>query len=285
MRKFRSLLLSDKEDILEISRNTWEGHDYLPHYFEEWISDEKCHTLAIEENGKIAALANLKIIDDGKTGWMEGLRVHPLFRGKGYASLVTEELVKMATIKGVKQIRYTTASVNESSLHLASKAGMERLYDLGVYWHDGVEKISWRKPSSGIEKLNIDEEFSLITESNLIPNDTLILDWKAVNATRRAFEELKAEVWAHKSTDGIESLSVASIRYEMHETLWSFTIYTENEKHFLQHLSHHIERTRDNMLDRFTMMFPTRFKDLLYKLDWTLKEDEGIGIVLLEKVL
>ncbi|MDF1540653.1 MAG: GNAT family N-acetyltransferase [Candidatus Thorarchaeota archaeon] len=277
--------MSDKEDILEISRNTWEGHDYLPQYFDQWLSDEKCHTLAIEENGRVAALANLKIIDDGKTGWMEGLRVHPTYRRKGYASIITDKLVQMATDIGVKQIRYTTATVNESSLHLASKAGMKRLFDLGVYWHGGIETVSWTKASTNIEKINPDEEFSLIKESNLFPNNILILDWKALDVTKRAFEELVNEVWVHRTSDGFESISVASIRHELNRTLWSFTIYTEKDEHFLEHLSHHIKRTRENKLDKFTMMYPTKFKELLYNFDWVNQEDKEIGITLLEKVL
>ena len=53
MVKTRPLRLSDKDDILEIAKNTWEGHDWLPSYFDTWLEDPSCNTLAIEEDGHV----------------------------------------------------------------------------------------------------------------------------------------------------------------------------------------------------------------------------------------
>ncbi|MHA2426386.1 MAG: GNAT family N-acetyltransferase [Candidatus Thorarchaeota archaeon] len=199
MVKTRPLRESDEEDILEIARNTWDGHDYLPHYFEEWLQDDKCHTLAIEEDDHIAALANLKIIEEGATGWMEGLRVHPKFRGKGYASILTDHLVDMAKDLGVKRLRYTTECENEPSLHLAAKIGMERVFDLGVYWDSELSRFDWEIPTSNITQLDIEKEHSLLSSSSLIPRNIVVLDWKVYDGTLDGFRALgDIEVFVHK---------------------------------------------------------------------------------------
>jgi GNAT superfamily N-acetyltransferase len=96
MEDLRPLRSSDKEDVLEIAKHTWEGHDYLPYFFDSWVQDKESHPTAIEKNGHVVALANLRVIDNGRTGWMEGLRVHPDYRGQGLASILTHHVVKLA---------------------------------------------------------------------------------------------------------------------------------------------------------------------------------------------
>ncbi|MHA1908888.1 MAG: GNAT family N-acetyltransferase [Candidatus Thorarchaeota archaeon] len=286
MVKTRPLRESDKEDILEISRNTWDGHDYLPHYFEEWLKDDKCHTLAIEEEGHVAALANLKIIEAGVTGWMEGLRVHPKFRGKGYASILTDYLVEMARGLGVQRLRYTTATENEPSLHLASKIGMERVFDLGVYWDSELSRFEWEIPATNIVQLNIEKEHSLVSSSNLIPRNIVVLDWKVYDATLEGFRALDdVEVWAHKENNNITSVSIGKMRHDMHGEIWAFTIHTREEHLFLEHLSHHIQRARQKGLNRIMMHYSLDFFDALYNIDWVHHDHKEIGIVILEKIL
>lgn len=283
MRTIRPLQLSDKKDILEICKHSWEG-DWVPSRFETWLEDEACHTISIEVNGRIAALANLRIIDDGKTGWMEGLRVHPDFQGKGLATIITDNLVRMARDIGTKRIRYTTASVNEKSLHLALKSGMTKLFEHGVYWQNQIEEIPWTFPEHDIEKLDIDQEFSLLEKSNLIPRGILIIDWKAMDFTLtalRSFDDV--ECWVHRDGDSIKSISIGTTRHDVLGSLWGFTIYAENEMHFLEHFSHHLDRARSNRLTRIEMIFPLEFSNMLYNFEWIDKDSEGINAVLLER--
>ena len=42
--EIKRVLASDREDILEISRHIWEGHDYLPSVFDDWVKDPKSYT-------------------------------------------------------------------------------------------------------------------------------------------------------------------------------------------------------------------------------------------------
>ncbi|TFG94064.1 GNAT family N-acetyltransferase [Candidatus Thorarchaeota archaeon] len=147
MTNIRRLRESDKEDILEIAQHTWDGHDYVPYFFDSWLEDKDSHPVGIEDDGHIIALANLRVIDDGKTGWMEALRVHPSYRGKGLATILTQHVVQLATSIPVKRIRYTTAASNKTSLHLAETVGMKRKFTLAGYWQEtllrylGVHRI------------------------------------------------------------------------------------------------------------------------------------------------
>jgi len=133
MRHIRFLRETDRDDILEIAKHTWEGHDYLPYSFESWLKDKNSHTAAIEQDGHVIALANLRVIEDGKTGWMEGLRVHPDHRGMGLAKALTNHVVQNAAELRLERIRYTTATDNLESLRLGESVGMSRRFNLGKY--------------------------------------------------------------------------------------------------------------------------------------------------------
>src|SRR4030067_1479977 len=90
----RKLLSSDRDDIAEISRHIWEGNDYLLSVVDDWLKDRNCHFYGVEENSHIVAVGNLRLLEDGRTGWMEGLRVHPEQRGKGFAKEKTTHTTK-----------------------------------------------------------------------------------------------------------------------------------------------------------------------------------------------
>ena len=41
----RDLEEADREDVLEISKHIWDGHDYVPYTIDVWLMDEDCLTL------------------------------------------------------------------------------------------------------------------------------------------------------------------------------------------------------------------------------------------------
>ncbi|MFW9849751.1 MAG: GNAT family N-acetyltransferase [Candidatus Thorarchaeota archaeon] len=287
MVKTRPLRESDREDILDIARNTWDGHDYLPHYFDEWLKDLTCHPMAIEENSRVAALANLKIIDDGMTGWMEGLRVHPDYRGRGYASSITDLLVTMAKDLGVKRVRYTTAIDNYESLHLADKIGMKRIFRMGVFWEPNLDKMEINVDIENLSQLDIEQECNSVISSGLIPNNVIVIDWKAFDVSPYIFSMFEeVEIWSHVVEEHLQSLSVGALRYDMHDTVWAFTIYTNHANLFLQQMSKQIELAKKKKLDRIMMIFPYDFYSELNKFEWMQDEEyPDFGLFLLEKKL
>ncbi|MCK5238524.1 MAG: GNAT family N-acetyltransferase [Candidatus Thorarchaeota archaeon] len=283
----RPLRESDREDILEIAKNTWDGHDHLPYFFDEWLANKDCHTLAIEDKGKVAALANLRIIENGLTGWMESLRVHPDYRGKGLASKITNYLVELAKDLNVQRIRYTTATLNEHSLHLAKKIGMTRKFDLGVYWEAEADKIQWEYQSSGVNQKESADIIEEISEAQLFPHDILISDWKAVDVTVEALITLqkKCEFWIEKNETSISSISIGEVRYDTEGPQWSFSVYPTNNDSFLNQLSYNIGLTKEKGYKRFMMTYPLNYKKILFEMEWVNQESKEFALTLLEKIL
>ena len=81
MIELRIISAGDYDDIKDISKDIWEGDDYLPQVFHDWVQDKGMFLGAVDkEKQKVVATGKLSILHDG-TGWLEGLRVHKDYRG------------------------------------------------------------------------------------------------------------------------------------------------------------------------------------------------------------
>lgn len=114
---FRKLNHDDYEDILDISKYIWDGLDYLPQLFHNWVDDKGIFLGAIDtsNNNKVVAVAKLSILSD-RSGWLEGLRVHINYRGQKLAKQLTEILIKEAK----KLLNIGTINKIAFSTHLSS---------------------------------------------------------------------------------------------------------------------------------------------------------------------
>ncbi len=290
MNIIRPLRKSDREDVLEIARHTWEGHDYIPYIFDSWLEDKDSHPVGVEYNDHIIALANLRVIDDGRTGWMEALRVHPNHRGKGLATALTQYVVRLAENIPVYCIRYTTSVGNETSLHLAEAVGMKRKFDLAVHWQENPAEISWRVSSFLLHEVSANEVYQDLINAKLIPFNILVHDWKAFDVTPKGLNKigLTARFWVRKHTGSLASFSLGFARDASSGLQWSFTIYASDATEFLNHLSHHVEMAFQSGCTSIFMAFEPDYVETLHNLDWVRleeNEDDEWALTLLERML
>jgi GNAT superfamily N-acetyltransferase len=249
----RRILKSDRDDILEISGKIWGGHDYLPSVIDEWLADPTCHTYGVEAEGHIVAIGNLRLVDRGKTGWMEGLRVHADHRKKGYAKMLTQHFLRIGGDLGVKRFRYTTGSNNRASIRLANMAGFKQLFKTSVIWHENL-KATLRTTRT---RITVREATALevkeIQENNpdLVPQGILIYDWKAVEGTAAGLRQIGKDhrFYVRKNTEDPKSFSFGQAREDMESKWWSFTIYSANVREFAAHFKNHLKMALEIGLD------------------------------------
>ena len=118
----REARLEDKPFIEEIVRLTWNGEDYLARVFDEWLGD---NFYVLEVDGKVIGTAKLTLLP-GKVGWLEGLRVHPDYRGRGYGRKLHDFMLelgeRLAEEGKIEALEFSTYFLNKESIVMARKS-------------------------------------------------------------------------------------------------------------------------------------------------------------------
>jgi N-acetylglutamate synthase-like GNAT family acetyltransferase len=282
----RKLRNSDREDIMEISRHIWEGHDYLSSVVDKWLRDPNSHFYGVEVEGHVVAVGNIRLVEDGRTGWMEGLRVHPEYRGRGFANDITQHIVRKAEHLGVERLRYTTSDENVASLKLAKMAGFSRILRMAVLWHHNPKSISTPADYPSIQKRSPRRACELLrTNPRIVPHGILFYDWKALDDTCQNLEEIGKThgFYIALKRRRVDSLSLGRRGQEPNEPFWSFTIYATDSFGFLSQLSHNVATALKSGLSSIACTFETRFEKTVDTLKLGSEEHEKTHLVLLEK--
>jgi len=123
---------SDTEDMLEVTNKIWQGHDYVPQEWAEWLADPRGALLVAEHQGRVIGLGRLSCIAE-QDWWLQGLRVHPEFEGRGVASRLTEALLEAWQIQGRGTVRLVTSSQRFPVHHLCEKLGFIKAGEYSVF--------------------------------------------------------------------------------------------------------------------------------------------------------
>ncbi|HII61351.1 GNAT family N-acetyltransferase [Pyrococcus horikoshii] len=114
----------DKPSIEEIARLTWDGEDYLACVFDEWIKDGNFYVL--ELNGKVIGTVKLTFLPN-RVGWMEGLRVHPNYHGRGFGKMLHDFIVEKGMVLAnegkIEALEFSTYFLNKKTIAMAEKDG------------------------------------------------------------------------------------------------------------------------------------------------------------------
>ncbi len=81
----RPALPLDTEDVLRFTSRIWDGDDYVPGVWQEWLSDANGLCAVAEYQGHAIGLVKLSCLAPGQW-WIMGLRVDPDHQKLGVAS-------------------------------------------------------------------------------------------------------------------------------------------------------------------------------------------------------
>jgi N-acetylglutamate synthase-like GNAT family acetyltransferase len=283
--QIRKLRPSDRVDITEISRHVWEGRDYLPGVAEEWLKDKNCYFYGVVCDGHVVAVGNLRLLENGRTGWMEGLRVHPDCRGKGYANEITRYLVRKAEELGVRRLRYTTGDENVASLKLADMAGFSRLLEMSVLWSVNPKTAPRVGDYYAVEKTTPAGIYELLqADPGIVPRGILVYDWKAVDSELKNLEEIGKThgFYVALNSGKIDSFSFGHLRQEFNRT-WSFTMYARDSVGFLAQLSYNLRSALKQGCNLIMFTFDKRFEESVEQVNLQSDEQDLGHLVLFEK--
>jgi RimJ/RimL family protein N-acetyltransferase len=109
--------------MLRITKDVWEGNDYIPSVWHEWLDDCRGCLQVATRNGDVVGLQHVAVLPDG-SAWLEGIRVVPEMQGAGIGSALLQAGIRWARLAGCPAVRLATSSGNEASNRIAEKEGV-----------------------------------------------------------------------------------------------------------------------------------------------------------------
>lgn len=157
--KIRQAKNNDKQQILSFCKNTFRWGDYIDRVWDKWLAEK--NLLAIETNGNAVGICNAAI--SSNQVWIEGIRINPDFRRKGYASALVMRAEMLARRKNLRISRMIIAKNNKRSLSMAKHLGyhIEDIWALyNVLPKRKKTKARIASKSKGLEELIQSDTFS-----------------------------------------------------------------------------------------------------------------------------
>jgi len=152
----RPALPKDTREVMELTRTIWEGEDYVPQVWLEWLSDPLGLLAIAEFGGQVVGLGKLSQLSP-VDWWLEGLRVHPKHEGQGIASHLHNYLLRFWLKHGNGTIRLVTASFRIPIHRICEHAGFQRLVELTPFLAPMIEFDSREQKAIQFDAVNINQ--------------------------------------------------------------------------------------------------------------------------------
>src|ERR1700686_2398598 len=117
---------ADRPRVIEISKDVWDGHDYIPRVFDDWVADAGSTFDAAELDGVVVGLQRLRPYAAGLI-WYEGLRVASTHRRQGLARAMLAAAIAAAKDQRFREMRLGAG--NPSAAGRFESAGFVRMLD------------------------------------------------------------------------------------------------------------------------------------------------------------
>lgn len=196
--RIRPARAEDKGPLMSFIKDVWGGHDYIPEVWDDWLKDPAGKMFVVELDGVPVGMNHLKFLEDG-SAWFEGVRVHPDFRGRGLASMLGENSMKIARNRGVDTFRLTSGSHNKTAHRQIARINFAEVARFSAYQPRG--KVRPRQTDDAIKATA--KEFSQVlsqieqTKEYELGRGVFWHNWTATSLSPQVARRLVAEgaVW------------------------------------------------------------------------------------------
>ncbi len=123
--RFRRLVTADIPTVIALTKEIWDGTDYMPDIIDRWIKHEENYTFgAFSDNDTrdLVGMAQVRWFSP-ETAWIEGGRVHPSLQKLGIGIQIASHALEYVRSRGGKSCLYDTSSQNHGSIALAKRFG------------------------------------------------------------------------------------------------------------------------------------------------------------------
>ncbi len=195
----RRMTPADKPAIQEIASRIWDGQDYLPSVFDEWVNDGRGAFVAAVLDGIVVGCGKLTMLTDADA-WVEGLRKDPRVREKGLGRAVVSHLLALcARRRDLRSVRFATDVDNRQSIVTNERLGFRARALLSrKLWEGTQAELAARgpgNPAPGRPAVRIVDDGRLVADfldrSRYFESTRglVVEGWHALPYSRRLIEE------------------------------------------------------------------------------------------------
>ncbi|MHA1192862.1 MAG: GNAT family N-acetyltransferase [Promethearchaeota archaeon] len=206
---FRDLTEKDIPAILDISKDIWEGDDYIPNVIERWLNEEGnlAYGAFLEEEMKeLIGLGRVKMFSNG-VAWLEGGRVKMTHQKKGIGRDLMKYAIDYAIQEGAKVAQYDTSSRNFGSKALAKFHGFKEKKRMEVLECKINELKLSKSDFSQIRKITNEEAKRIYKKMDIGLGDELNIGWSYIPLSNL---EDKNSSWLTNSDAILQKIDIKS---------------------------------------------------------------------------
>ena len=252
---FRLAQSSDFDAAVKLSEGIYDGHDYLPFRFHEWLQRDSLDVLLAYSGDKLVGLQACFVVDEGRTFIRRAERILAELRGQGLARQLREFARKHVRehYPSVQRERFATI------VDMASSEDQTKLLEYDILSYHVQRKFYVEAEISKTNLVEIKmcsrEYFADVVLSDpvralLFPDNIIIVNWCPFEPILSNVDHILQEsnkMFVEKCPDHVspKSLSFGTFTPCVKFVHWVTAIYTKDPVLFEAHLLHQLKRARE----------------------------------------
>lgn len=185
--EFKALMPEHKNEVLEMVKDIWEGDDYIPYVYDQWIADQNGLFVGAFYQNAIAGIAKLSFYEPSYA-WLEGLRANPNLPVRGLANAFNKFFLKYNSDNpSLKCMEFITYYANFASIHSAEKHGFRKI---ATYSYK-IKTINQDETFDLSETMHCttEEASDFISKSTFIQQSRICSGWEAYPITENILNQ------------------------------------------------------------------------------------------------
>ncbi|MFW9818579.1 MAG: GNAT family N-acetyltransferase [Candidatus Thorarchaeota archaeon] len=281
---FRQLTIADIPAVKDISKDIWEGDDYVPHVIDEWLQDKTSMNYGTFKDKKktdLIGFGRVKLYNKD-LAWLEGGRIKVSYQGQGIGKKQLGYAVEYAAKSGVKVAQYDTASDNFASISLAKFYGFKqkKCMDLVIVNSDEIKFPN--RSVSHIYELAVNNVRKKYKEFDIGPGEEICIGWSFIPLK---YINNEHGSWLYNKNAILQKIEFGkSHEYEIpsEEEIWMIVYGNPKAARNLIHYTIQKE-FETNGKKRFEVFCTRNIVDQLKEMGFHYHEDKRFGVLLFEK--
>jgi len=152
----------NRADVIEFCKGIWDGDDYVPDVWDDWINDPKGILAVAVLDGHAIGCSKITWMSEGQW-WLEGFRVDPRYQGLKVGSRIHEYVTDWWLEHGDGTLRLMTKANNFAVHRVCEKTGYIKTHEVCGYKTSPIAEPT--ESFSSIHDLRETAGFAVASES------------------------------------------------------------------------------------------------------------------------